>query len=118
MGESEGQLWKAWKLGEGVRKLCIKKWGASAGSGAGDLCLHAQVRSNTASDKPLDKPRVMVGKERSMGLGSRSSGNWDSHKAPGHGSVWVGAVFRGRVWISEGREVCRKTDSAVKPTTF
>lgn len=31
---------------------------------------------------------------------------------------WVGAVFRGRVWISEGREVCRKTDSAVKPTTF
>lgn len=69
MGESEGQLWKAWKLGEGVRKLCIKKWGASAGSGAGDLCLHAQVRSNTASDKPLDKPRVMVGKERSMGYG-------------------------------------------------
>lgn len=53
-----------------------------------------------------------------MGLGSRSTGNWDSHKAPGHGSVWVGAVFRGRVWISEGREVCRKTDSAVKPTTF
>lgn len=31
---------------------------------------------------------------------------------------WVGAVLRGRVWISEGREVCRKTDSAVKPTTF
>lgn len=88
MGESEGQLWKAWKLGEGVRKLCIKKWGASAGSGAGDLCLHAQVRSNTASDKPLDKPRVMVGKERSMGLGSRSTGNWDSHRAPGQTAGW------------------------------